>query len=620
MSVEKHHFQAEIQQLLNIVIHSLYTDKEIFIRELVSNAVDALEKLRFLQTSGSTVHQPELPLKISIQTDENAGTIAFTDTGTGMTHGDLVENVGTIAHSGSKAFLKSLSANKGKPDLSLIGQFGVGFYSAFMVGKKVVVTSRSHEPDEQGWEWTSEGEGGYEMQAAPADTPRGTSIVVHLKEEEKDFAKDWRVEGILKRYSNFVPFPIELNGKAVNTVQAIWTRNKNEIKEDEYEEFYRYFGHDQDKPLYRLHFSADAPLNINALLYVPSHNVENVSMARLDPEVSLYCKRVLIQSHAKGLLPEWLRFLRGVVDSEDVPLNISRETMQDTSLIQKLNRVITSRFIKFLEEQATKDAGQYEKFFNEFGRFIKEGVIVDFTHRDALAKLLRYESSTLAKGEKTSLAEYVQRMPADQKEIYFHFAPSRASAESSPYYEVFAARKYEVLFFYDQWDEFAMDHLHQFDGKNIKAAERADLAIEAAEQKDGGLNNDSAEALAKWMKDVLKEGVNAVRSSRRLVDSPAVVVDQEHAMTRSMRQIMRGLRKEGGPEPEHKYDLELNPRHPVIVRLEQIRQNDPDLAQKVAEQIYDNARVAAGVLDDPRIMLKRMNELLHRVLERKELK
>jgi molecular chaperone HtpG len=326
---------------------------------------------------------------------------------------------------------------------------------------------------------------------------------------------------------------------------------------------------------------------------------------------------VLIQTHAKGLLPEWLRFLRGVVDSEDIPLNISRETMQDSSLIQKLNRVIAGRFIKFLEEQSTKDSAQYNKFFDEFGRFIKEGVIVDFAHREALSKLLRYESSTLPKGERTSLSEYITRMPSDQKEIYYEFAPNRAAAESSPYFEVFAARKYEVLFFYDQWDEFAMDHLHTFEGKTIKAAERADLAIESAEKTDGGLSAEAAEGLAKWMKETLKDAVSSVRSSKRLVDSPAVVVDQEHAMSRSMRQILKAMRKEGVPEPEHKFDLEVNPRHPVIVRLDQIRSSDPALAEQVAEQIFDNARVAAGVLEDPRMMLKRVNSLLQKVLEAK---
>jgi TNF receptor-associated protein 1 len=612
MSMEKHQFQAEIQQLLNIVVHSLYTDKEIFIRELISNGADALEKLRFLQASGKTLHQPELPLKITVQTDEKESTITFTDTGVGMTHGEMVENLGTIAHSGSKAFLKSLG-EEAKPDLSLIGQFGVGFYSAFMVGKKVVVTSRSSNPEEQGWEWSSEGTGGYDMQPAP-DAPRGTQVVVHLAEEHKDFATEWRVEGIIKRYSNFVPVPIELNGKAINTVRAIWARSKNEIKEEEYEEFYKFIGHDQDKPYYRLHFAADAPLTIQALLYVPSHNIEALGMSRVESEVNLYCRKVLIQSHAKGLFPEWLRFLRGVVDSEDLPLNISRETMQDTSLMQKLNRVLSGRFIKFLEEQAGKDAAQYDKFFEQFGRFIKEGVISDFTHREALGKLLRYESSSLPRGQKTPLTEYVKRMPADQKEMYFLLAPNREAAEASPYFEVFSARNYEVLFFYDAWDEFVADNLREFEGKSIKAAERAEVAVENPETSEGELTSEQAEELAKWMKEKLSEAVNAVRPSKRLVGSPAVVVESEPGVTTSMRKIMKAMRKEGEPEYQTKFDLEINPRHPIIVKLDQMRANDSALAEKVTEQVFDNARVAAGVLEDPRAMLKRLNELLERVL------
>jgi TNF receptor-associated protein 1 len=532
-----------------------------------------------------------------------------------MTHAELVENLGTIAHSGSKAFLKSLGTES-KPDVSLIGQFGVGFYSAFMVAKKVVVTSRSSSPEESGWDWSSEGTGGYEIQPAP-DAPRGTKIVVHLTDEQKDFATDWRVEGIVKRYSNFVPVPIELNAKAINTVQAIWARNKNEIKEEEYDEFYKFIGHDQDKPLYRLHFTADAPLAIQALLYVPSHNIEALGMSRIESEVNLYCRKVLIQQHAKGLFPEWLRFLRGAVDSEDLPLNISRETMQDTSLMQKLNRVLTSRFIKFLEEHAGKDPAHYEKFFNEFGRSLKEGVITDFTHREALSKLLRYESSALPKGQKTSLADYVKRMSNDQKEIYFLLAPTRDAAEASPYFEVFSARKFEVLFFYDPWDEFVMDHLQTFDGKTIKAAERADIAVESAEKAEHELSSEQADSLAKWIKDTLKDAVNAVRPSKRLVGSPAVIVESEQGLTTSMRRALKAMRKEGMPEPETKVDLEINPGHPVIVRLEQIRASDAGLAEKVAEQIYDNARVAAGVLEDPRAMLKRLNELLERVLVEK---
>ncbi|HWI55913.1 MAG TPA: molecular chaperone HtpG, partial [Bacillota bacterium] len=336
-TTEKHHFQAEIQQLLDIVIHSLYTDKEIFVRELISNAADACEKLRFSQASGRAIFQPETPLTIAIATDEKENTVTFTDTGIGMTHGDLVENLGTIAHSGTKAFLKQLAEEK-RPDAKLIGQFGVGFYSAFMVADKVSVWSRSSVPEEQGWRWASEGGNGYEVEPAP-DLPRGSKVVLHLKENAKEFAKAEVVEQIIKRYSSFVQFPIELNGKRLNTVQAIWARSQKEIKEEEYNEFYQYVGHDHENPLYRLHFASDAPLAIQALLFVPQRNFETLGMGRTESEVNLYCRKVLIQSHAKGLFPEWLRFLKGVVDSEDLPLNISRETMQDSSLMQKLNRV-----------------------------------------------------------------------------------------------------------------------------------------------------------------------------------------------------------------------------------------------------------------------------------------
>ena len=487
---EKHHFQAEIQQLLDIVIHSLYTDKEIFIRELISNAADAGEKLRFTQASGQPIHQPDVPLVISIATDEKEQTIAFTDTGLGMTHGDLVENLGTIAHSGTKAFLKQLAEEK-KPDAKLIGQFGVGFYSAFMVARKVVVLSRSHLPDEPGWRWTSEGTGGYEIEPA-ADLPRGTRVVLHLKDDAQEFSQGTSVERIIRRYSNFVPFPIELNGAKLNTVQAIWARTKNEIKEEEYNEFYQYVGHDHENPLGRLHFAADAPLAIQALLFVPARNFETMGMARLESEVNLYCRKVLIQARAKGLFPEWLRFLKGVVDSEDLPLNISRETMQDTSLLQKLNKVLTSRFLKFLDEQAEKDPAFYAKFYEQYQRFLKEGVVTDFTHKEALGKLLRYESSAHDKGRTSSLAEYVKRMPAEQKEIFYLIAPNREAAENSPYFEVFRARKFEVLFLYDPWDEFVMDHLHTFEEKPVRPAEKADLNLSEPEKKEGALSEDDA--------------------------------------------------------------------------------------------------------------------------------
>jgi molecular chaperone HtpG len=586
---ETHHFQAEIQQLLNIVIHSLYTDKEIFVRELISNAADACEKLRFNQSSGKPVFQTDIAPGISITTDDKAGTVTITDTGLGMTHGELVENLGTIAHSGTKAFLKQLAEEK-KPDVGLIGQFGVGFYSAFMVAKKVTVLSRSFAPDETGWQWISEGMGGYEL-APAADLPRGTKITLELKDDAKDFAQENTVERIIHRYSSFVPFPIELNTKRLNTVQAIWARNKHEIKEEEYNEFYTFVGHDHEKPLFRLHFSADAPLAIQALLFVPQRNFETLGMGRIDSEVNLYCRKVLIQAKAKGLFPEWLRFLKGVVDSEDLPLNISRETMQDTSLMQKLNKVLTSRFLKFLDEQSEKEADAYEKFYHEHQRFLKEGVVTDFTHKEALGKLLRYESSTLDQGKLTSLADYVKRMPSDQKEIYCLLAANRAAAEASPYFEVFKERKWEVLFLYDAWDEFVMEHLHTFDGKPLKLAEKADLNLSA--KKEGALSEETSKSLTQWLKETLGDKVNEVRASQRLVESPAVVVDADKFMTASMRRIMKAMKQDGPDLPAAKHDLEINPAHPIMARLDAMRQKDAALAGSVAEQILDNARVCS---------------------------
>ncbi len=611
-SPEKHHFQAEIQQLLDIVIHSLYTDKEIFVRELISNAADACEKLRFTQAGGTQLHDPETAPAISLTTDETGGTITFSDTGVGMTHGELVENLGTIAHSGTKAFLKQIAEDK-KPDAKLIGQFGVGFYSSFMAANRVTVLSRSAAVDEMGWQWVSEGTGGYELTPA-ADLPRGTKITLELKDDAKEFSKESTLEGIIKRYSSFVTFPIELNGKRLNTVQALWTRSKNEIKDEEYNEFYQFIGHDHEDPMLRLHFTADAPLSIQALLFVPSRNLETMGMGRMDSEVNLYCKKVLIQAKAKNLFPDWLRFLKGVVDSEDLPLNISRETMQDTALLQRLNKVLTNRFLKFLDEVAEKEPEKYEKFYIEYQKFLKEGIVTDFLHKEALAKLLRYESSTQEVGKRTSLADYVKRMPEDQKEIYCLMAPNRAAAENSPYFEVFRERKYEVLFLYDPWDEFVMEHLHTFEGKSLKSAEKAELNLADPAKKEGALSDDAAKSLAQWIKESLGEQVSEVRVSQRLVDSPAAIVDADKFMTSTMRRMMRAMKRDGAEPVPDRQDLEINPSHAMIVRLDQMRQKDADLARSVAEQILDNARVAAGVLDDPRVMLKRLNQILEKVL------
>ena len=365
---DRHEFQAEVKQLLDIVIHSLYTDREIFIRELVSNASDALEKLRYIQQTEKEIFDEKLPLEIEIRTDEKNRTITITDFGIGMTRDELVENLGTIAHSGSKRFLESIKEGK-KVNENLIGQFGVGFYSSFMVAKSVEVYTHSWKSKEEHLLWKSDGSGTFEVEKVKGNR-RGTRVVVHLKDEYKEFADTHRVKDVLNRYSGFVQFPIKLDGEQVNKIEAIWLRSRSKIKEDEYREFYKFQSNAFDDPSYVLHFSSDAPIEINALLFVPTENPEIPGLGRVDPGVSIHCKRVLIDPGPKYFLPEWLRFLKGVVDSADLPLNISRESMQDSSLVDKLGKAITKRFIRFLSDESKKDKKKYSEFYRKFGYFI----------------------------------------------------------------------------------------------------------------------------------------------------------------------------------------------------------------------------------------------------------
>ena len=607
---EKGTISIHTENIFPIIKKFLYSDHEIFLRELVSNAADACEKLRFLQASGQSPTGDSGP-SITITANEAESTLTIADTGIGMNRDELVQNLGTIAHSGTKAFLKAL-AEQQKPDTRLIGQFGVGFYSAFMVAKQVTVVTRSQAAGSEGWKWTSEGGNGYTLESAPDATP-GTQITLSLKDEAKEFAQAGNLERIVKRYSNFVAFPLELDGKRVNTVQAIWARSKNEVKEEEYKEFYEYLAHDNEAPKYRLHFTADAPIAIQALLFVPSRSLEMPGMVRQESEVHLYCRKVLIESKPKGLLPEWLRFVRGVVDSEDLPLNVSRERMQDSDLMRKLSKALTNRFLKHLAEEADKDAAAYDGFYSEYHRFLKEGVLSDWENQAALAKLVRYESSATEAGKKTSMADYVKRMPEGQKDIYYLLAKDRAAAEASPYFEVFRARKFEVLFVDDPIDEFVMDRLREFDSKSITAAEKAELDVEDA-SKEGALSDDEATSLAGWLKLTLGEAVHEVRSSKRLVDSPVVALDSDKYMTASMRRTLKSMGRDAMAGEDAAPDLEINPRHPVIVKLNQLRQNDAALAGLVAEQLNDQARLASGRLEDPRAMLQRMNALLSKVV------
>lgn len=609
---ETREFQTEIRQLLDIVIHSLYTEKEIFLRELISNAADAIEKVRYFQLTGQEIKDADLPLEITITTDEDAKTLSIIDPGIGMTKEELIENLGTIAHSGSKEFIKRLTEGN-KQDLNLIGQFGVGFYSAFMAAGKVILFTRSFQPEARGYIWISDGTGSYSIEEKE-DLPRGTKIVLHLKDDAHDFAKEETIKRIVKQYSSFVPYPVILNGAKVNTVQALWTKNKNEITDEEYNEFYKYIGNAFDEPLFRLHFSSDAPLSLNALIFVPKDNIEQWGFGRIDPGVNLYCKKVLIQEQSKDILPDWMRFAKGVIDSEELPLNISRETMQDSALVQKINKVVTGRFLKYLNEQADSEPEKFKEFYDKFGVFIKEGAANDFTHRNELVKLMRFETLKTEAGKFIGLAEYIKQMPEDQKAIYYVNGPSREVIEAGPYLEAFKGENFDVIYTREAIEDYVLSLLGEFDGKKLTSADQADLDLQITENKsedtETGLSESELNSLMAWLKEILGPLVSEVRQSKRLVESPAIVLSPygTHSMQRMMQLVNRDLNNTGPSI------LEINGQHALIKRLNSLRLKEDPFAKTAAEQIFENARIAAGLIVDPREMVNRLYSILERAL------
>ena len=618
-----HEFQAETKKLLDIVINSLYTERDVFIRELISNGADALEKYRHesLTRNQEDLFDSHVPLEISIDLDEENKELTITDTGIGMTGEELVANLGTIAHSGSNSFLADL-AEAARKDVSLIGQFGVGFYSAFMAGSKVRVQSRSWDGTE-GHEWVSDGTGSFEISECPG-LHRGTKIIISLKEGCEDYAKKWKVESIIKQYSSFVPFPIKLEGDTVNTVQALWARNKSEISDDEYLEFYKFIANAADDPLYRLHFSTDAPLSINSLLFVPKENFEIMGFGRVSPGVNLYCQRILIDQHSESILPEWLRFLKGVVDSEDLPLNISRQALQDNALVAKIRRVLTKRFLKFLAEEAKKDEESYLKFWETFGIYLKEGVASDFEYRTELGKLLRFESSKSKESTPVGLDEYLLRMSPDQEEIYYINGSSRAAIEAGPYVEMFRKKDIEIIYTTEPIDDFVLSHLAEYEGKKFVSADRADLSLEdKSESTEEGqeksaqqLDDKKSEELISWLKKTLNDKVADVSKSSRLVESPAMIVNPDGYMTSSMERVMAAGRMEKGLTGEiSKKNLEINTANTLICRLAELIDSDEMFAAEVALQIYDNAMIQAGLSVDPQEMVERNYRILQKAVD-----
>jgi len=615
-------FKAEVKQLLSILAHSLYTNREIFLRELISNASDALEKLRFETLTGAKAADDKLPLEIKIDFDKDNNLLTISDTGIGMTEDELVKNIGTIAKSGTEDFIKKIAESKGD-QANIIGKFGVGFYSVFMVSEEVVIKTRSFQKGAQAIRWTSQGTGTFKIEAIDEKISRGTIIEIHLKEDAKEFAEKWKLESIIKSHSNFIPFPIIVEKDQVNNVQAIWREPKFQLKDKDYNEFYKFLTFDSDDPLEKIHISIDAPVQYRSLIFIPKKNYEMAEFGKNDHGLDLYVNRVLIQHENKDLLPEYLQFLRGVVDSEDVPLNISRETLQENLVINKIKNNLLTQILNHFAKLAKDNTGNYNIFWKEFGRQFKLGY-TDYANAEKFSGLLRFNSSYNEKEEDlTSLEEYTTRMKPDQKEIYYLFSNNRDAMLSNPHIEIFRKKGLEVLYLYDPIDEFVMEGLRKVKDHDLKSVEQADLEtiekfadhedkkeIEKLSKEDEKL----FDKLLRRLKDILGDKVNDVVESKRLTDSPTCLVSPDGTMTSSMQKIMQIMNKDASVPQK---TMEINRDHPLVRNLLIIYKKDVNDGHlvRVTQQLYESALLMEGYLDDAHKMINRIEELLEKSTE-----
>jgi len=556
---------------------------------------------------------------ISISTDKVLRTLTIQDTGVGMTKQEMIDNLGTIARSGSKAFMQELKDGGKVEATDIIGQFGVGFYSAFMVADKIDVYSKSSVTKGSGHLWSSDGSGKYTMQEMD-DIQPGTKIVLTLKTEDAEFCDETNVRDIIKKYSNFVGSDVALNGEKTNQLKPVWLMDPKEVDAETHEEFYKYVANAFDKPRFTLHYRTDAPMDIRALLYFPENRPGMFETSRdAEAGVALYCRKVLIKSKADNLLPKWLRFVKGVVDSEDIPLNLSRELLQDSSLIRKLKQVITNRVLRYLQERARKERKSYMDFYKDYSFFLKEGIVTsnDQYEKEEIAKLLRFECSSLPAGETISIPEYTEKMKAGQREIFYLSAPSRQLAETSPYFESLKKDGTEVLFCYEPYDELVLMQLQQFDKKNVTSVEKEMRAAgEETVVTDETLELKDQTDLSDWVKITLGPKAAKIKTTSKLESHPCVVTVEEMAAARHF------IKTQGANfSEEQRYTIlqpqfEMNPAHPIIKKLNELRTANPQLAILVTEQLFANSMVSAGLVDDPRTMLKSMNELLEKALEK----
>ncbi len=617
--MSQHSFQTEVGQLLHLITHSLYTNKEIFLRELISNASDALDKMRYLTLTNDDFKSLSFDPKINIEfKDGDNPTLTLTDTGIGMSQQDLEENLGTIARSGTKNFMENMSGNE-KKDSQLIGQFGVGFYSCFMVADKVDVSTKKAGEDEA-WLWTSDGQSGYEISKEVRKDP-GTSITLHLNEEGKEFASRWRVENLVKKYSDHIDFPIFLtydeidydkDGKEkssksktdqINDAKAFWTRAKSDLKKKDYIEFYKTLSHDTEDPFDWIHTKAEGNLEYTLLFYIPKTASPDIYRTDYQTGVKLYVNRVFITDDEKELLPTWLRFVKGVIDSSDLPLNVSREILQQNRIMSKIKSNAVKKVLNKLKDIA-KDKDKYANFFEQFGRLIKEGVYQDFDHKDALTDLLRFKSTKEA--GLVSLKEYVDRMDSDQKSIFYITGQQESSLRNSPLLEIYDKKDIEVLILDDEIDEIIISSVPNYDEKDLKSVNRSGAADDISEDADKD-SEKSTKPVLKKIKKVLGDKVKDVKVSSRLSDSPSCIVADENDPTSQMQEIMKSMGQTG--MPEIKPILEINPNHEIVEKLKSMtRQKGFD---DIALLLYEQALIQEGVtLEDPAGFVNRLNKAI----------
>ena len=611
-------FQSEVKQLLHLMIHSLYSNKEIFLRELISNASDAADKLRFRALSAPELYAGDGELRVRLSFDKEQRTLTIADNGIGMRREEVIENLGTIAKSGTKAFLESIGSDQAK-DSQLIGQFGVGFYSAFIVADKVTVRTRAAgDKPENGVFWESAGEGEYTV-ADITKADRGTEITLHLREGEDEYLDAWRLRSVIGKYSDHIALPVEIESKneeddtvtweKINKAQALWTRSKADVTDEEYKEFYKHIAHDFTDPLSWSHNRVEGKQEYTSLLYIPAQAPWDMWNRDHKHGLKLYVQRVFIMDDAEQFMPNYLRFVRGLIDSNDLPLNVSREILQDSRVTQNLRGALTKRVLQMLDKLAKDDAEGYQKFWQQFGLVLKEGPAEDHGNQEAIAKLLRFASTHGDSSAQTvSLEEYVGRMAEGQEKIYYITADSYAAAKSSPHLELFRKKGIEVLLLSDRIDEWMMSYLTEFDGKPFQSVSKADetldkLADETEEQKAA---EKQLEPFIERVKTLLGERVKDVRLTHRLTDTPAIVVTDADEMSTQMAKLFAAA---GQQAPEVKYIFELNPEHALVKRASDVGDNE-HFAEWI-DLLLDQALLAErGTLEDPNLFIRRMNKLL----------